>query len=927
MRGCGQQKMTTGETLIYSGKTDESTGGVAIMMSPDAMKCLVDWKPINDRIIIARFKTKARHLTFLQVYAPTEQASPEEKDTFYQQLDKACRDVRMGDIKILSGDLNAKVGSDNKNWEKVMGRHGIGNMNENGELFADFCVNQDLVIGGTIFQHRRIHKYTWISPDQKTRNQIDHIAISRRWRGSLLDVRSSRGADIGSDHNLLIGAIRIKLAKAKKTSAPLERGCDIDQLKNEEKVIRYRNDLQAKLLGQNNIADPNSRWNFILSSYKEVASKILGFRLPGRKEWISDKTWALIDSRKKTKLLMNSRGSSSQLLEQYRSLNKEISNSARSDKRKWMANIARKAEEAARNCQTRETYRLIRKLSCNHSSSDHPLRDKQGNLLTMGEQKLERWSEYFEELLNKPAPESLQSPSTPRSILKVKDTAPTTREIREALEKLKNGKAPGNDNIYPEMLKASSDIIVEVLYPLLNEIWTSEEIPQKWKEGLIVKIPKKGDLSLCTNWRGITLLNTINKIVASIIQTRISNAIDPVLRKEQAGFRPERSCIDHISTIRIIIEQSVEFQSPLYLLFIDFERAFDTLDQSRMWIILENYGIPMKILKIMQELYKDVQCKVVHNGQCGRSINAGAGVKQGCILSPLLFIIVIDWVMNKVCNIPRGIQWTLTSRLEDLDFADDICLLSQTNKDMSVKLQRLIHYAGQVGLKINVNKTKLMRLDTQQSRNLIPLSIDNVNIDEVDEFCYLGSIITKDGGAESDVVSRIKKARQAFGMLTNLWKSSQVTRNLKLRIFKSNVLSTLLYGSETWKVTATITNKLQVFVNRCLRRILKIRWPETISNVDLHKRCKVDRIDVIVKKRKWSWIGHTLRRNNIASHVLDWNPQGVRKRGRPKQTWRRTIEDEISSTSSKKWSWKELKGLARNKVRFKQFCDALCASL
>ena len=164
----------------------------------------MEWTPVSDRIITARFKTFARNITIVQVYAPTNNATSEEKESFYDQLSTTLDKIRKGDIKIVMGDLNAKVGSDNTNFEHVMERHGLGEMNENGELFADLSNNHDLVIGGTIFPHERIHKETWCSPDGVTINQIDHIAICRKWRRSLLDVRSHRGADVNSDHHLVL---------------------------------------------------------------------------------------------------------------------------------------------------------------------------------------------------------------------------------------------------------------------------------------------------------------------------------------------------------------------------------------------------------------------------------------------------------------------------------------------------------------------------------------------------------------------------------------------------------------------------------------------------------------------------------------------------------------------------------------------------
>ncbi|GFR60171.1 craniofacial development protein 2 [Elysia marginata] len=115
------------------------------------------------------------------------------------------------------GDLNAKVGSDNTGFEEYMGKHGLGVRNQNGERFLDFCIGNNLVIGGTILKLKDIHKDTWNSPDGKTRNQIDHAAINRRWRSSLVDIRAIRGDGFGSDHNLVFTKLRINLKIKKKT--------------------------------------------------------------------------------------------------------------------------------------------------------------------------------------------------------------------------------------------------------------------------------------------------------------------------------------------------------------------------------------------------------------------------------------------------------------------------------------------------------------------------------------------------------------------------------------------------------------------------------------------------------------------------------------------------------------------------------------
>ena len=199
------------------------------------------------------------------------------------------------------------------------------------------------------------------------------------------------------------------------------------------------------------------------------------------------------------------------------------------------------------------------------------------------------------------------------------------------------------------------------------------------------------------------------------------------------------------------------------------------------------------------------------------------------------------------------------------------------------------------------------------------------DVREADKFTYLGSIVNKVGGADEDIKSRTNKARYAFNTLRPIWNSSALSLNNKIRIFNTNVKSVLLYGSETWRTTKTNTQKLQTFINRCLKHILKIRWPQKITNEELWSRTKQNPIAIQIKKRKWGWIGHTLRKpqTNITRQSLEWNPQGRRKVGRPRQTWRRSTEAEIKNAGM---SWTELKRDAQNRVRWRSVALALCSS-
>ena len=149
------------------------------------------------------------------------------------------------------------------------------------------------------------------------------------------------------------------------------------------------------------------------------------------------------------------------------------------------------------------------------------------------------------------------------------------------------------------------------------------------------------------------------------------------IRQEQAGFFPGHSCSDYIFTLRAILEQSKEWNAPRYANFIDFEKAFESIHQDSLWKILRHYGIPLKLVNVIKMLYSDFKSQIISNTALADAFGVTTGVKQRCILSPFLFILGIDWVLRQVTSGGRrGIRWTLTSVLEDLDYADDVALLT-----------------------------------------------------------------------------------------------------------------------------------------------------------------------------------------------------------------------------------------------------------
>jgi len=195
-----------------------------------------------------------------------------------------------------------------------------------------------------------------------------------------------------------------------------------------------------------------------------------------------------------------------------------------------------------------------------------------------------------------------------------------------------------------------------------------------------------------------------------------------------------------------------------------------------------------------------------------------------------------------------GIQWTFTKQLEDLDLADDISLLSHRHQDPQEKLSRLAEEAVMMGLNINTKKMEVMPINNKKQE---PITLQDEDLNEVEKFVYLGSVVNKDGGTDKDIKSRINKARHALNTLCPIWNSSALSLHNKIRIVNTSVKSVLLYGSETWRTTKSNTHKLQTFIHRCLRNIINIRWPDVISNADLWDKTGQSPIEVEIRKRKW----------------------------------------------------------------------------
>ena len=520
---------------------------------------------------------------------------------------------------------------------------------ESGCLTSVHCTMHQLTIGGILFQHKDIHKTTWRSPNGHTVTQIDHICISTRWSHSLLDVRSMRGADINTTHYLVRGYVSVKLKCPQKRKKCVKQPA-LEHLRDKSRSIEFSNKIAESYYNDDHLLNENpsleEQWKNLKYVITSISFEVLGER--GRKkktEHLSMETKNLLKERGDIK----KKPSTTDNRSEYSRVNGLVRQSCKRDDNKWAARIAEELEEAAKQGQQREVWQKVRSLSSRRTNRSAAVRDKHGSLISDPEVKSHRWAEYFEDLLKPETAETdfslLDQEEQVLSFeyLSEEDESPSLFEIEEAVKKLKNYKSAGIDEIFNEQLKYGAPGLLPWLKDLFQTVWNREEIPSDWRKGIITIIPKKGDVTYCNNNRGITLRSTVSKLFQIVLLKRLSSGLENLLRESQCGFRRNRSCIDQLYSLHCIIHNCIEFNVPLYMNFIDFKAAFDSINRDFIWKAFEHYGLPTKYINVFKAFFKETESAVRVNGDLTRWFDVESGTGQGDVQGPPIFNLVINW--------------------------------------------------------------------------------------------------------------------------------------------------------------------------------------------------------------------------------------------------------------------------------------------
>ena len=279
IRWSKEGKFSRGDhTVIYSGNAKGGDYGIGIILDKKHAASLKSYNCINDRIMMIKLDATPMPLNIIQVYAPTSKSTEEEIEKFYNDLQTVKDKIPSREQCIVMGDLNAKVG-EGADLECGIGLHGHGKRNARGEMLAAFCKANSLTITNTLFSHPQRRRYTWISPLDTSRHQIDYIMVNSTYKNTVINSRSRPGADADTDHMLVTAKLRLKAIKSDKSEGPIK--FNIDKLK--DPVIKQMFEIETQNRFDTLLKDwsldevhPNEIWEDMKKAYLESAETVLG---------------------------------------------------------------------------------------------------------------------------------------------------------------------------------------------------------------------------------------------------------------------------------------------------------------------------------------------------------------------------------------------------------------------------------------------------------------------------------------------------------------------------------------------------------------------------------------------------------------------------------------------------------------------------
>ena len=885
-------KPSPGYTFITSSAWENSTkaaqGGVGILLSNKSYNSYESAEKISPRILIATFSGNPV-TTIIVCYSPHNSAPEEEVTKFYEELSEVVGNVPPHNILAICGDFNAKLGSDNV-------KHSFHQKtNRNGEHLHDFMESFNLIATNCHLQKPKRKLWTFKYPN-KTKAQLDYILVRKKWVNSVRNCEpfSTTFNSICSDHRPLSMTIKLSL-RAQKPNTGSSRSINFKSLSSsldprQKYAVEVSNRFSSLLQEHPEEISIQDKYDCLVKSCTEAGRQMLPKK--PKKKWSNlSKSENVIKARENLKEA-NTIGSQNNIKDAKNALQDEYKLAEKS----YIEQQVKLIEDASYSSKHVLAWKVINEVTGKKETK------MMGKINGTVEDRKEKWLDHFSSLLGKP-------PSVPTTNFEAQPVSPhelpistspfSESELKAAIKAAKRGGAVGLDAIPIEIW--NTDHFLPYLLDLCNEGLVNHIKPSQWSKSSIVPIYKKGDTSLPSNYRGISLNAIAAKLYNKMLLNRIQPHVDKLLSWTQNGFRKSRSTLYNILTLRRIIEGLKSKNLPLAIVFIDFSKAFDSIHRERMFEILSAYGIPKIIIDAIKLIYEDSCAQIVTPDGETDFFDIVAGIFQGDTLAPFLFIVVLDYALRQAYAVvnsdtgiviePRNGSRRPEIRLRDSSYADDIALLNGTLSLAEELLHSVEEAASEVGLYLNASKTELLTMNIPGTDSI--KSISGHELKRVDSFKYLGSQIPD---SFHDFKVRKAMAWDACNKLERLWTSSLETK-LKLRTFRTCVESILIYGSETWTITAKMKTRIDGCYTRLLRRALNVSWRAHMTNVQLYG--ELPTLSSTIRQRRMRFAGHCSRApDQPANNLLFWAPRVIRTGHRGTfKTYSKMLQEDTGLTS------------------------------
>ena len=412
---------------------------------------------------------------------------------------------------------------------------------------------------------------------------------------------------------------------------------------------------------------------------------------------------------------------------EYTDLSKEVRRAVRGDKEKWLESTMQDMDEDMKHHRQGDFFKKMKRLTNSKVTPEGTILDERGNPLHTPEEKLARWKRHFEGVLNVQGTADEEAMASLEDLSQVDTPEVTREEVERAVKKLRNGKAAGEDSIVPELLKNGGTSLIDWLWELLLEGWKSGKVREDWKSATLVPLHKKRDRKICDNYRGISLLIVPRKVMSLVLLERLQSIIEPQLMEAQCGLRQGRSTVDQIWVVRQVIEKATEYRTPVHLCFVDLTKAYDSVDRTALAAVLRSYGVPHQLVDTIQELHTDTRCHVRTADGVADDFQVKSRVRQGCVLSPLLFNCFMDRILREATEMMDGglhVEYSTSGGLflsyrdkttaltciQDVLYADDLTMVAETRRELQHMLDVLDQACSRWGMTISTGKSKILSI-------------------------------------------------------------------------------------------------------------------------------------------------------------------------------------------------------------------------